>query len=115
MMRLFGKKKAQPENIEYTNQYDIDLENTRLCEEGIEAENNGNINKAIELYELLLQRRFDGTHPYFSLCQIYHKQKRYNDEIRVIELLREVTPKWRYKEADKYRWYDKRYLELTKR
>ncbi|MBP5362131.1 MAG: hypothetical protein J6Y71_03765 [Ruminococcus sp.] len=93
----------------------FDEENTMICEQGMEAEANKNIDKAIELYESLLERRFDGTHPYRSLCEIYHKQKRFKDEIRVIKALKKVTPSWRYKEADKYRWYDKRLAELSKR
>ena len=93
-------------------QYEYDVENTKLCEQGIEAENNNDIKKAVELYELLLSRKFDGTHPYRQLCEIYHKQKLYKEEIRVIKCLRKVTPKWRYDEANKYRWYDKRYSEL---
>lgn len=85
----------------------------RICELGIRAEQKGDIENAIKAYEDLLSHGFDGTHPYRALCEIYHKQKRTNDEIRVINRLREVTPKERYKESDKYRWYDKRYKELV--
>lgn len=94
-------------------QNDIDLNNTKLCEQGIDAEREGDIDLAIKIYENLLRSEFDGTAPYRSLCDIYHKQKRYDDEIRVIKRLRKVTPKQRYKTEDKYRWYDKRYEELT--
>ena len=86
---------------------------TKMCEEGIQAQKNGDINKAIQIYETLLQQGFDGTHPYRQLCDYYHKQKMFKEEIRVIKRLRQVTPKDNYKEWDKYRWYDKRYKELT--
>lgn len=111
-MGLFQKNKPYFSDKAKKEQYKNDVKNTEMCEVGIKALNNGDVEKAIQIYEELLKRKFDGTHPYRSLCELYHKQGRYNDEIRVIESLRKVTPHWRYKEADKYRWYDKRYEEL---
>lgn len=105
-------RKVEKMQAEAQKQLAIDLANTEMCEQGIAAEHEGNIEKAIEIYETLLKRKFDGTHPYRSLCTIYHKQKRFDDEIRVIKCLRKVTPAKRYKEQNKYRWYDKRYEEL---
>lgn len=90
-----------------------DCDCTNLCQKGIEARNNGNIEQAIQIYELLLSKKFEGTAPYRGLCEIYHEQRKFQDEIRVIKQLRKVTPKERYKSANKYRWYDKRYDELT--
>lgn len=44
----------------------------------------GRINEAIELYEKNIQENFIGSHPYYRLVDIYHKQKRYDDEIRIL-------------------------------
>ena len=52
---------------------------------GIELEKRGEIEKAIELYELSIAERFEGNHPYESLANIYRERKQYNDEMRVLE------------------------------
>lgn len=52
---------------------------------GIDAEKAGNIDEAIRLYEQNVASGFDGSHPYKRLSIIYRKQKRYDDEIRVLE------------------------------
>lgn len=52
---------------------------------GIEYEKSGNIEKAIEMYELNVKDNFDGNHPYDRLAILYHKQKKYDDEKRVLE------------------------------
>lgn len=51
---------------------------------GIEAEKAGDIDRAIELYEQNVKEKFDGNHPYDRLAIIYHKQKKYDDEERVL-------------------------------
>ena len=119
-MGLFKKKsafeaKVEAMKVQAEKQRLFDIENTNMCNQGMQAQRTGNIEQAIMIYEALLQRGFDGTHPYKELCGIYHKQKRYADEIRVINRLRQVTPKDRYKEGNKYRWYDERFNELTKK
>ena len=119
-MSLFKKKsafesKVDQMRVQAEKQRQFDLENTNMCYQGMDAQRAGDIQKAINIYEALLQRGFDGTHPYRGLCEIYHKQERYADEIRVIKQLIKVTPKARYNEGDKYRWYDKRLKELTKK
>jgi tetratricopeptide (TPR) repeat protein len=98
---------------EYTK-WKAESECVSLCKAGIEAQGNGEIEQAINIYELLLSRNFDGTAPYRGLCEIYHNQGRFKEEIRVIKHLRKVTPKERYK-SNKYRWYDKRYDDLISR
>lgn len=52
---------------------------------GIELEKQGKIEEAIKLYEYNVQHRFDGNHPYDRLAIIYHKQEKYEDEIRVLK------------------------------
>lgn len=116
-MGLFKKKSAFEAKVDAMKkqaeiQHQIDIENTNMCNQGMQAERAGNIEQAIQIYESLLQRGFDGTHPYKELCIIYHKQQRYTDEIRVIHRLIQVTPKDRYKEGNKYRWYDERLKQL---
>jgi tetratricopeptide (TPR) repeat protein len=51
---------------------------------GIELEKAGEVDKAIELYEQNVAEGFDGNHPYDRLAIIYHKQKRYEDEERIL-------------------------------
>lgn len=43
------------------------------------------LDKAIALYEQNIAEGFDGNHPYDRLAIIYHKQKRYEDEKRVLK------------------------------
>lgn len=51
---------------------------------GIQMEKEGKINEAIKLYEYNIAHRFEGNHPYDRLAIIYRKNKRFNDEIRVL-------------------------------
>lgn len=111
---LFSKKKKDLSKmaLEMNAQRKIDEENTMMCEKGLKLEKSGNIDEAIIVYEELLKRKFDGTCPYYQLCCIYHKRKMFNEELRVIRSLRNVTSKTRYNSENKFRWYDKRYDEL---
>ena len=52
---------------------------------GRELEKQGDITRAIELYELNIASDFEGDFPYDRLRVIYSKQKRYDDVIRVLE------------------------------
>lgn len=123
LKNLFAPKKQEGELTKREGQYFLneeeyqkwkaDCECTDLCNKGLKAQSSGDIEQAIQIYELLLSRNFEGTAPYRRLCEIYHKQKKFQEEIRVIKQLRKVTPKERYKSGNKYRWYDKRYDELT--
>ena len=63
---------------------------TNMVLEAMDAEKNGDINKAIQLYEQVISKRFDGNRPYDRLAVIYHKQKKYDDERRVLTLAIDV-------------------------
>jgi len=52
---------------------------------GKELENSGDINGAIELYELNVTDRFDGSHPYERLRIIYSNRGMFADAIRACE------------------------------
>jgi tetratricopeptide (TPR) repeat protein len=67
---------------------------------GRELEKEGYIDNAIELYEMNVNGRFDGSFPYERLAMIYRKRKQYDEEIRVLEQaiskfkgLAKVTPR----------------------
>ncbi len=52
---------------------------------GIEAERAGDVSKAVSLYEQnILPGSYFTTHPYRRLCVIYRRQKRSEDEKRVV-------------------------------
>lgn len=58
---------------------------TELNNLGIEAERAGDVGKAVSLYEQnILPGSYFTTHPYRRLCVIYRRQKRPEDEKRVI-------------------------------
>ena len=57
---------------------------------GIKLEKAGKVDKAIALYEANIREGFVGNHPYDRLAVIYRKQKRIDDEIRVLERAVEV-------------------------
>ncbi|WP_163399706.1 hypothetical protein [Flavobacterium fluviatile] len=52
---------------------------------GAEFEKNGNLEKAIELYEENVAESFKGNHPYDRLANIYKIQLDLDNEIRVLE------------------------------
>ncbi|WET03893.1 hypothetical protein [Flavobacterium sp. YJ01] len=52
---------------------------------GAEFEKNGNLEKAIELYEENVAESFKGNHPYDRLATIYKNQNNLDNEIRVLE------------------------------
>lgn len=52
---------------------------------GIQFEKEGQIDKAIELYEANIEENFEGNHPYDRLAVIYRKREQIDDEIRVLE------------------------------
>ena len=51
---------------------------------GIELEKTGEIDKAIQLYELNIAEDFTGSHPYNRLAIIYSRRKQVANEIRVL-------------------------------
>lgn len=52
---------------------------------GAEFEKNGNLEKAIELYEENVAESFKGNHPYDRLATIYKNQNDLDNEIRILE------------------------------
>ena len=52
---------------------------------GERLEKLGKLNEAIALYEYNIAQRFDGNFPYDRLAIIYRKQKKYDEEIRVLK------------------------------
>ena len=52
---------------------------------GERLEKLGKLNEAIALYEYNISQRFDGNFPYDRLAIIYRKQKKYDEEIRVLK------------------------------
>lgn len=52
---------------------------------GIEYEKSGDIEKAIELYERVVSRKFDGSHPYDRLSILYRKQGNFEAEETVLK------------------------------
>lgn len=54
---------------------------------GIEYEKSGDIEKAIELYERVVSRKFDGSHPYDRLSILYRKQGNFEAEETVLKKL----------------------------
>jgi hypothetical protein len=76
---------------------------TELNNLGIEAEMVGDVGKAVSLYEQnILPGSYFTTHPYRRLCVIYRRQKRFEDEKRVIVSAlarlegRQNTKEWQY-------------------
>ena len=51
-----------------------------------EYKSNGFYEQAIELYELNIADRFEGSAPYTQLAFIYRQEKRYEDEVRVLKI-----------------------------
>lgn len=52
---------------------------------GIQFEKEGQVVKAITLYEANITENFEGNHPYDRLAIIYRKREQIHDEIRVLE------------------------------
>lgn len=52
---------------------------------GMAAEKSGQINQAINLYESVVDAKFDGNLPYDRLCVIYRKQGEYQKEYDVLQ------------------------------
>ncbi|AKN34143.1 hypothetical protein Ccar_07295 [Clostridium carboxidivorans P7] len=55
-----------------------------------EFEAQGDINSAIDLYELNIKEGFTEIVPYERLMELYEKQQKYDDEIRIINKSIEV-------------------------
>ena len=67
---------------------------TRLNNNGIKAEKDGRISHAIRLYETNIMNGYPAHHSYKRLMVIYHRNKDYVNEIRVIKRALEVFPNY---------------------
>lgn len=66
---------------------DLSSENfDREVERGLNLEKEGNLDKAIEVYESCIKERCNNVTPYDRLIILYRKQKEKESEIRVLEL-----------------------------
>lgn len=65
---------------------------TRLNNNGIKAEKDGRISHAIRLYETNIMNGYPVHHSYKRLMVLYHKQKDYLNEIRVVKRALEIFP-----------------------
>lgn len=74
---------------------------------GIAYEKEGNIKFAIKIYEKNLEIGYPATHSYNRLMIIYHKEKRYEDEIRVIKKAIEVFSSDARYSKDVIKWQDR--------
>ena len=81
---------------------------------GIAFENAGKITEAIDVYEKNLLIGYLATHSYTRLMIIYHKEKRYEDEIRVVNAAIEAFSEEsvRYKK-DIEKW-NERFIKLQR-
>ena len=58
----------------------------QLNNAGIEAEKNGNVSLAISIYEENIKGESPASHSYDRLLILYRKDKRYDDELRIIKV-----------------------------
>jgi tetratricopeptide (TPR) repeat protein len=62
---------------------------------GKDLEKSGRVEEAIRIYEENVAEDYDTPFPYERLAILYHKQKKYDNEIRVIELgMKHCHPKF---------------------
>ena len=75
---LVAKKPAGPQRTKEDVMVDRNVD-------GIALEKKNDIQGAVQLYELNVRDKFDGSHPYERLRIIYSGQERWLDAIRVCE------------------------------
>ena len=87
--------------------------NVELVKDFLRAQNleqTGRVDDAIELYESMLEARFDSSGPYDRLIALYAHRARHADVVRVAErALRDVQT---YR--DKQAWYERTRAEALK-
>ncbi|NMM62756.1 DUF4236 domain-containing protein [Clostridium sp. P21] len=66
-----------------------------------ELEKQGDINNAVKLYELNVKEGFSEIEPYERLVSLYRKQKKYSDEIRIINRTLELFENTQQNEGNK--------------
>jgi tetratricopeptide (TPR) repeat protein len=75
--------------------------------EGIAFEKQGDIASAIEVYENNLRIGYLASHSYNRLMIIYHREKRYEDEVRVIKKAIEVFSSDSRYNKDVIKWQER--------
>lgn len=106
---MFRKDKFawKAQDVIVKSRADLEKETKRNLD-GKDAEKAGNIDKAIKLYEQNVKSQADTPHPYKRLAIIYHKQKKYSDEARVLKVAISVFGS----DAD---WYKERLNKLIEK
>lgn len=86
---------------------------------GKEYEKTGEVDKAIQLYERVVSRKFDGPFPYDRLCVLYRKQGDYALEEAVLEkaisIFTEIAKSGYGNPLPKLEYYQKRLAKLHKK
>lgn len=75
-------------------------EQTRRNLEGMELEREGQIDRAVELYERTIAEGFEGDWPYGRLVAYYERQQRWDQAERVLERAIEVFKASRRRTAE---------------
>lgn len=86
---------------------------------GIEYEKAGDIENAIKIYEKVVSRKFDGSHPYDRLCVLYRKQGNLDAEeavlIKAIKVFTQIANAGRGDGQPKLERYQKRLETVHKK
>lgn len=86
---------------------------------GKEYEKIGKIDEAIQLYERVVSRKFDGSFPYDRLCILYRKQGDYSSEEivlkKAIAMYTKIAKSGRDDGLPKLEYYKKRLDTLHKK
>lgn len=86
---------------------------------GIAYEKSGNIENAIKIYEKVVSREFDGSHPYDRLCVLYRKQGNLDAEeavlIKAIKVFTQIANNGRDDGQPKLDRYKKRLETVHKK
>lgn len=85
LSKLFGSKGEIKTNPESQKPIIRNLHDSEINILGKEAEEKGDLDKAITLYEINLERNFKGNYPYYRLATLYRKKNMIQDEIRVLQ------------------------------
>lgn len=102
LLKEWDEKLAEYKNTGSKLQQTADNNN-----KGIAFEKEGNITSAIEVYEENLKIGYPATHSYIRLMILYRKEKKYEDEIRVIKKAIELFSSDVRYSKDIIKWQDR--------
>ena len=98
---------------------DKETRNVLDNQKGIAYEKTGDIEKAIEIYEKVVARKFDGSHPYDRLAILYRKQGNFEAEeavlLKAISVFTKVAKNGRGDGQPKLERYQKRLETVHKK